>query len=78
MLHQAILSNASFHVENSENQLLFVPFSKTLRWQFILDLNKIYQFFFDILKDKRKIFNISCGILLFIYLKKMFLARQNL
>ena len=29
MLHQAMLSNASFDVENSENQLLFVPFSQT-------------------------------------------------
>ena len=29
MLHQSMLSNASFDVEISENRLLFVPFSQT-------------------------------------------------
>ena len=29
MLHQALLSNASFDAENSEYQLLFVPISQT-------------------------------------------------
>ena len=29
MLHQAMLSNASFDAENSENWLLFVLFSQT-------------------------------------------------
>ena len=33
MLHQAMLFNASFDVENRENRLLFVPFSKTAKRQ---------------------------------------------
>ena len=61
MLHQAMLSSASVDVENSENRLLFVPFSQTVysllrgtkvKIQFTEKLFRIFLFFPISILDK--------------------------
>ena len=49
MLHQAMLSNTSFDVENSENWLLFVLFSQTeifVKYDNLIFLRIIFFFYF--------------------------------